>query len=66
VEAAVLGPHWHVVGYANYLLVWGSMHQWGFAWQDGTLTRRRWRPLALAAGGVLVLAGLLIVPGEAL
>jgi fucose 4-O-acetylase-like acetyltransferase len=59
VEAAVLGPHWHFVGYANYLLVWGSMHQWGFAWQDGTLTRRRWHPLALAAGGTLALAGLL-------
>jgi fucose 4-O-acetylase-like acetyltransferase len=59
VEAAVLGPHWHFVGYANYLLVWGSMHQWGFAWQDGTLTRRRWRPLALAVGGTLALAGLL-------
>jgi fucose 4-O-acetylase-like acetyltransferase len=59
VEAAVLGPHWHVIGYANYLLVWGSMHQWGFAWQDGTLTRSRWRPLALAAGGALALAGLL-------
>jgi fucose 4-O-acetylase-like acetyltransferase len=59
VEAAVLGPHWHFVGYANYLLVWGSMHQWGFAWRDGTLTRRRWRPLALAAGGALLLAGLL-------
>ncbi len=59
VQAAVLGPHWHVIGYANYLLVWGSMHQWGFAWQDGTLTRSRWRPLALAAGGLLALAGLL-------
>jgi fucose 4-O-acetylase-like acetyltransferase len=59
VEVPVLGPHWHVIGYANYLLVWGSMHQWGFAWRDGTLTRSRWRPLALAAGGALALAGLL-------
>jgi fucose 4-O-acetylase-like acetyltransferase len=59
VEAMVLGPHWHVVGYANYLLVWGSIHQWGFFWQDGTLTRRRWRPLALAAGGVVALTALL-------
>src|SRR5579859_7006818 len=59
VDAAVAGPRWHVVGYANYLLVWGCMHQWGFGWQDGTLTRSRWRPLALAAGGVLALAGLL-------
>jgi len=59
VDAAVLGPHLHLIGYANYLLVWGSMHQWGFAWQDGTLTRPRWRPYALAACGVVALAGLL-------
>jgi len=59
VQAAVLGPHWPVIGFGNYLLVWGSIHQWGFAWQDGTLTRSRWRPLALAAGGTLALAGLL-------
>ncbi len=35
------------------------MHQWGFAWQDGTLTGRRWRPAAMAAGGAALLAGLL-------
>ena len=27
-------PHLHVIGYLNYLFVWGSIHQWGFAWQD--------------------------------
>jgi fucose 4-O-acetylase-like acetyltransferase len=59
VQAAVIGPHWPVIGFGNYLLVWGCIHQWGFAWQDGTLTRSRWRPLGLAAGGVLALAGLL-------
>jgi hypothetical protein len=32
--------------YANYLLVWGSIHQCGFAWRDGMLTRTRWRPRA--------------------
>ena len=47
------------LGYANYLLVWGSMHQWGFAWQDGTLTRRRWRPYGLAVAGAALLGGLL-------
>jgi hypothetical protein len=35
------------------------MHQWAFAWQDGTLTGRRWRPAAMAAGGAALLAGLL-------
>lgn len=56
VDAAVIGPHWNWIGYANYLLVWGSMHQWGFAWQDGSLTRSRWRPLTLAAAGALAFA----------
>lgn len=59
VDAAVLGPHWKVIGYANFLLVWGSMYVWGFAWQDGTLTRPRWRPYVLAACGMLILTGLL-------
>jgi fucose 4-O-acetylase-like acetyltransferase len=60
VDAAVLGLHLPVVGYANYLLVWGAMHQLGFGWHDGTLTRPRWRPYALAATGALLLTGLLL------
>lgn len=60
VDAAVLGPRVPLIGYANYLLVWGAMHQWGFAWQDGTLTRPRWRCGALAAIGTVVLTALLI------
>jgi fucose 4-O-acetylase-like acetyltransferase len=59
VSIAVTGAHLHVIGYANYLFVWGSAHQWGFAWQDGTLTRRRWGPYAMTAGGAALLAGLL-------
>lgn len=51
--------HLHFVGYANYLFVWGSAHQWGFSWQDGTLTRQRWRPYAMFAGGAALMAGLL-------
>jgi fucose 4-O-acetylase-like acetyltransferase len=58
VDAAAVGGHLPVIGYANYLLVWGSMYQWGLAWQDGTLTRPRWRPYALAAAGAAALAGL--------
>ncbi len=60
VDAAVLGLHLPVVGYANYLLVWGAMHQLGFGWHDGTLTRQRWRPYALAATGIVLLTGLLL------
>ncbi len=59
VSAAVTGTRVPVAGYANYLFVWGSAHQWGFAWQDGTLTRRRWRPFAMLAGGAAALACLL-------
>jgi Acyltransferase family len=59
VDVGVLRLHLPVVGFANYLLVWGTMHQWGFAWQDGRLTRPRWRPYVLAAVGALALAGLL-------
>jgi peptidoglycan/LPS O-acetylase OafA/YrhL len=64
VDAGLLGAGLTGLGYANYLLVWGSIHQWGFAWQDGTLTRRgpgrwRWRPWALAAAGAVTLSCLL-------
>jgi fucose 4-O-acetylase-like acetyltransferase len=64
VDAGLLGAGLTGLGYANYLLVWGTMHQWGFAWQDGTLTRPgpagwRWRPWALAAAGAAALGCLL-------
>jgi peptidoglycan/LPS O-acetylase OafA/YrhL len=59
VSAGVTGAHMPVIGYANYLFVYGSAHQWGFAWQDGTLTRRRWRPYVMIAGGAALLACLL-------
>lgn len=46
-----------LVGFLNYLVVWGTVHQLGYAWLDGALagTRRR---LLLAAVG---LAGLLLL-----
>jgi hypothetical protein len=59
VDAAVLGRHLPLLGFGNYLLVWGTMHQWGFAWQDGTLTRPRRRCRVLAATGTVLLAALL-------
>ncbi|WP_344660155.1 acyltransferase [Catenulispora subtropica] len=51
-------PDLHFVGYADYLFVWGCIHQWGFAWQDGSLTSPRWRPYALAVAGAALLVGL--------
>jgi fucose 4-O-acetylase-like acetyltransferase len=58
VDACLLGTRLSAIGYANYLLVWGCIHQWGFAWQGGA-AGRRWHPWALAAGGAALLAGLL-------
>jgi hypothetical protein len=59
VDAGDLRLHLPVIGFANYLLVWGTVHQWGFAWRDGRLTRPRWRPYALAVLGAVALAALL-------
>ncbi|MEU6775028.1 acyltransferase [Streptomyces sp. NPDC046759] len=59
VDVAVLGPRLPLIGFANYALVWGAMHQWGFAWQDGTLTRPRGRCAALGAAGAALLIVLL-------
>jgi Acyltransferase family len=58
VDIGVTGPHLHVISYLNYVFVWGSIHQWGFFWRDGSLTSPRWRPYALAVGGGALLAGL--------
>ena len=59
VNVATAGPRLPVIGYANYLFVWGSIHQWGFSWLDGTLTRDRRRPLAMFGAGAALLASLL-------
>ncbi len=47
-----------LLGWVDYVLVWGSVHQLGFAWHDGTLTHDRRRPPALAAAGAVALAAL--------
>ena len=48
ISAVVAQWHWHLIGWANYVLVWGVFHQLGFAWRDGAFTGRRWRAVALA------------------
>ncbi|MBD3784334.1 MAG: acyltransferase family protein [Micrococcales bacterium] len=49
------GPWW--VGFANYVVVWGAVHQLGYAWLDGRLdgTARR---LGLATVGAVGLVAL--------
>jgi len=45
----------------NYLFVWSAVHQLGYAWRDGHLSGPA-RALAWAAGGLVVLLGL-VFPG---
>lgn len=41
------------VGFLNYVLVWGTVHQLGYAWLDGEISGRL-RRFTLAAGGFAV------------
>ena len=59
IDIGYIEEHWRVVGWANYLLVWGTFHQLGFAWHDGFLAGRRGRAVALAAGAMCVLVALI-------
>jgi hypothetical protein len=56
IDSTVIGWHWHPVGWANYVLVWGAFHQIGFAWQDGTFTVRRRAPLLAGSASLLLVA----------
>ena len=52
-DLAALGAGWVAVGFLNYVFVWGTVHQLGYAWLDGRLggpARRLW----LAAAGFVV------------
>ena len=60
VSVVLTGRHPPAIGYANYLFVWGSIHQWGFAWQDRSLTTPRWRLYALTAAGAALLTALVV------
>ncbi|EWS82560.1 hypothetical protein BF93_05850 [Brachybacterium phenoliresistens] len=49
-----------LLGYPNYLLVWASFHQVGFAWLDGRLagSARRLALAGIGAAGLALLVGL--------
>lgn len=52
----IMGEGVFAVGFVNYLLVWGTVHQFGFAWQDGSLHGVGRRTLLVVLGlGALVL-----------
>ena len=57
IDAVSIGTDQILVGFANYLLAWATVHQLGYAWVDGALASRL-RQLGLAGAGLvgLVLA----------
>ncbi len=61
VDAVSLASGSVLAGFVNYLLVWGTVHQLGFAWLDGALAGWRRRLLlcltGLAGTLALVIAG---------
>jgi hypothetical protein len=58
VDIASLGRSVDLIGWANYVLVWGLVHQLGVAWQQGDLTRRRALPIGVGTAGLATLVGL--------
>ncbi|MFN2321119.1 MAG: acyltransferase, partial [Dermatophilaceae bacterium] len=56
IDAVSIGTGELLVGFANYLVAWATVHQLGYAWVDGALASRL-RRLALAGAG---LAGLVL------
>lgn len=58
VEAGARQPNLHVLGFTEYLLVWGAIHQLGFAWQDRSLIEPRRRLYVMAGCGAAVLVTL--------
>lgn len=57
VDAVSLATGSKAVGAVNVIVVWGTMHQVGYAWLDGTLHRGR-RRAWLALGGFVALVAL--------
>ena len=57
VDLLALGMGWRALGWLNYLFVWLAIHQLGFAWQAGRLSRPG-RCLLWAAGGLTALIAL--------
>jgi hypothetical protein len=55
IDVGVIERHWHLVGWLNYVLVWGTFHQLGFGWHDGLFTGRRGGPFTFTAGVVIAL-----------
>ncbi len=51
------------IGYVNYVLVWGAVHQAGYLWADGRLPRRVAGSVALFVAGLAALCALVFLAG---
>jgi fucose 4-O-acetylase-like acetyltransferase len=60
VDAISISTSNPLLGYPNYLLVWASFHQFGYAWLDGRLTgvAKRLTLAAIGAAGLGLLVGI--------
>ena len=60
VDLISIGTGSELAGYPNYLIVWASFHQFGYAWLDGRLAtvRRKLLLAGIGAVGLAVLVGL--------
>ena len=60
VDLISIGTGSELAGYPNYLIVWASFHQFGYAWLDGRLAtaRRKLLLVGIGAVGLAVLVGL--------
>ncbi len=60
VDAISIGLSSPLAGYPNYVLVWASFHQFGYAWLDGKLAgpARRLGMIVVGAIGLALLVGL--------
>lgn len=60
VDAISIGFSSPLAGYPNYILVWASFHQFGYAWLDGKLagSARRLGMIVVGAVGLALLVGL--------
>ena len=60
VDVVSIGLGIEIVGFLNYVLVWGTVHMLGYAWVDGRIAGRRRRSV-LAGFGLVGLLGLVVV-----
>ena len=55
-DIASIGLGWIPAGFLNYVFVWGTVHQLGFAWLDDRLGGSAWRLLLAVVGLAATLA----------